>query len=112
MPLFDPKKLLVLAGPCSLENEKVVRAVAEKLVAVRAKYPELNLVFKGSFDKANRTSISGGRGTGLEAGLALHALVKKDYGLPCVTDVHESDQCSAARPTCSSRRPRRARWST
>jgi 2-dehydro-3-deoxyphosphooctonate aldolase (KDO 8-P synthase) len=100
MPLFDPKKLLVLAGPCSLENETVVRAVAEKLVALRAKYSDLNLVFKGSFDKANRTSIAGGRGTGLEAGLALHAMVKKDYGLPCVTDVHESDQCAAVAAVC------------
>ena len=100
MPLFDPKRLLVLAGPCSLENEKVVRTVAEKLVALRAKYPDLNFVFKGSFDKANRTSIAGGRGTGLEAGLALHALVKKDYGLPCVTDVHESDQCAAVAAVC------------
>ncbi|HEY9247498.1 MAG TPA: 3-deoxy-8-phosphooctulonate synthase, partial [Rariglobus sp.] len=100
MPLFDSKKLLVLAGPCSLENEKVVRTVAEKLVALRARYPELNLVFKGSFDKANRTSIAGGRGTGLEEGLALHALVKKDYGLPCVTDVHERDQCAPVAEVC------------
>ena len=100
MPLFDPKKLLVLAGPCSLENEHVVRAVAGKLISIRAKYPELNLVFKGSFDKANRTSIAGGRGTGMEAGLALHAMVKKDYCLPCVTDVHESDQCAAVAAVC------------
>jgi 2-dehydro-3-deoxyphosphooctonate aldolase (KDO 8-P synthase) len=100
MPLFDPKKLLVLAGPCSLENESVVRAVAGKLHALRAAYPEIHFVFKGSFDKANRTSISGGRGTGLETGLALHALVKRDYGLPCVTDVHESTQCAPVAEIC------------
>jgi 2-dehydro-3-deoxyphosphooctonate aldolase (KDO 8-P synthase) len=100
VPLFDPKKLLVLAGPCSLENEGVVRAVAERLVALRAAYPEINFVFKGSFDKANRTSIAGGRGTGMDAGLALHALVKRDYGLPCVTDVHESTQCAAVAEVC------------
>jgi len=100
MPLYDPAKLLILAGPCSLENERVVSTVAEKLVELRSRYPELNLVFKGSFDKANRTSITGGRGTGLDDGLALHALVKKDYGLPCVTDVHESGQCALVAEVC------------
>ena len=82
MPLFDPKRLLVLAGPCSLENEKVVRSVAEKLVELRARYPELNLVFKGSFDKANRTSIAGGRGTGKSVLLGfLLTLLTKVLGL-------------------------------
>ncbi len=100
MPLYDPKKLLVLAGPCSLENEKVVRTVAEKLLVLREHYPELNIVFKGSFDKANRTSISGGRGTGMEEGLALHAMVKADYGLPCVTDIHDASQCRPVAEVC------------
>jgi len=100
LSLFDPKKLLVITGPCSLENEQVCRAVADVLVGLRRSRPELNLVFKGSFDKANRTSVAGPRGTGLEAGLALLALVKRDYGFPVLTDVHESTQVSAVAAGC------------
>ena len=93
--LFDPAKLLLIAGPCSLENESVCRAVAERLVAVGLKHPELRIIFKGSFDKANRTSLGGPRGTGIDAGLALLAMVKREYSLPVLTDVHESAQVPA-----------------
>lgn len=98
--LFDPQKLLLIAGPCSLENERVCRAVAEALVHLRRTRPELNIVFKGSYDKANRTSLAGDRGTGLEAGLALLAMVKKDYGFPVLTDVHETGQVAAVAAVC------------
>lgn len=93
--LFDASKLLLIAGPCSLENETVCRAVAERLAAVALKHPQLRIIFKGSFDKANRTSVGGPRGTGLDEGLALLALVKREYGLPVLTDVHESAQVAA-----------------
>lgn len=92
--LFDSDKLLLLAGPCSLESEATCRAVATTLVALREVEPELTIVFKGSFDKANRTSIAGPRGTGLEAGLELLAMVKRDYGFPVVTDIHNAEQCA------------------
>ena len=59
MRLFDPKRLLLIAGPCSLESEAVCRSVARGLVALSKAHPELNIVFKGSFDKANRTSGPG-----------------------------------------------------
>lgn len=98
--LFQPGKLLLIAGPCSLENESVCRAVAEKLVELRRSRPALNIVFKGSFDKANRTSAGGPRGTGLEAGLDLLALVKKEYGFPVLTDVHETAQVTAVAAVC------------
>jgi 2-dehydro-3-deoxyphosphooctonate aldolase (KDO 8-P synthase) len=98
--LFDPKKLLIIAGPCSLENERVCRAVAEVLVKIGKQHRELKLVFKGSFDKANRTSARGARGTGLEEGLALLALVKRDYGFPVLTDVHEREQMKAVAAVC------------
>jgi 2-dehydro-3-deoxyphosphooctonate aldolase (KDO 8-P synthase) len=98
--LFDPLKLLVIAGPCSLENEQVCREVAEALVAVREAVPELNVVFKGSFDKANRTSLAGQRGTGLDAGLALLQMVREAYRLPVLTDVHETAQVSAVAAVC------------
>ena len=98
--LFDPKRLLLIAGPCSLENETVCRAVAAELANIRAWNPELNIVFKGSFDKANRTSLGGPRGTGIESGLALLALVKRDYGFPVLTDVHEREQMDAVAAVC------------
>jgi len=98
--LFDPKKLLLIAGPCSLENEGVCRAVAEVLVKIGKQHPELNLVFKGSFDKANRTSAKGPRGTGMEEGLKLLALIKRDYGFPVLTDVHERVQMPAVAAVC------------
>lgn len=98
--LFDPKKLLLIAGPCSLENERVCRTVAEALVRLRQARPELNLVFKGSFDKANRTSLAGDRGTGLKAGLDFLALVKQDYGFPVLTDIHETGQVAEVAAVC------------
>jgi 2-dehydro-3-deoxyphosphooctonate aldolase (KDO 8-P synthase) len=98
--LFDPRKLLLIAGPCSLENERVCRSVAEALVALRGTTPELNIVFKGSFDKANRTSLAGERGTGLEAGLALLQMVQREYAFPTLTDVHETGQVAAVAAVC------------
>lgn len=90
--LFCPDKLLVIAGPCSLENESVCRTVASELAVIRDKNPGLKLVFKGSFDKANRTSLNGDRGTGIEEGLRLLALIRREFGFPVLTDIHESAQ--------------------
>ncbi|HWA87648.1 MAG TPA: 3-deoxy-8-phosphooctulonate synthase [Opitutus sp.] len=98
--LFDPKKLLLIAGPCSLENERVCRAVARALVKLARAHPELAIVFKGSFDKANRTSATGKRGTGMEEGLKLLARVKRESGLPVLTDVHERQQVPAVAEVC------------
>ncbi len=98
--LFDPQKLLLIAGPCSLENEGVCRAVAETLVFLRRSQRDLNIVFKGSFDKANRTSLAGDRGTGISEGLALLAMVKKDYGFPVLTDIHETAQVPVVAEVC------------
>ena len=98
--LFNPKKLLIIAGPCSLENERVCRAVATTLVKIGRRHRDLQFVFKGSFDKANRTSLAGERGTGLDAGLKLLALIKRDYGFPVLTDVHETGQVAAVAAVC------------
>lgn len=97
--LFDPKRLLLIAGPCSLENEAVCRSVAEALTRLAKRHRELNIVFKGSFDKANRTSL-GGRGTGLKEGLRLLALVKREYGFPVLTDIHERQQAAPVAKVC------------
>ena len=98
--LYETNKLLLIAGPCSLENEKVCRAVAETLVKIEKQYPELKIIFKGSFDKANRTSIEGDRGTGITEGLALLALIKKEYGFPVLTDIHESSHVKQVSAVC------------
>ena len=98
--LYDPTKLLIIAGPCSLESEEVCRAVATQLVELRIAYPELNLVFKGSFDKANRTSVEGPRGTGMEEGLKLLDLIKREYQFPVLTDLHERAQVKAVAEVC------------
>ncbi len=100
MTIFDPKRLLLIAGPCSLESEAVCRAVARGLAALGRAHPELNIVFKGSFDKANRTSGAGPRGTGLREGLALLALVRKEFGFPVLTDIHESAQARPVAEVC------------
>jgi 2-dehydro-3-deoxyphosphooctonate aldolase (KDO 8-P synthase) len=100
LKIFNSAKLLLIAGPCSLESEGVCRAVAKGLVKIGKAHPELRIVFKGSFDKANRTSIAGARGTGLEEGLALLALIKREFGFPVLTDIHESTQVAAVAAVC------------
>ena len=98
--IYDSKKFLLIAGPCSLENEEVCRKVAEKLSELRQKFPQLNIVFKGSFDKANRTSLTGARGPGMDAGLELLAMVKREYKFPVLTDIHLPDQCEKVAQVC------------
>lgn len=98
--IFRPGSLLVIAGPCSLENESVCRTVAAELTKIRNAHPALNLVFKGSFDKANRTSLAGDRGTGIDEGLRLLALIKREYGFPVLTDVHDASQIDLVARVC------------
>ncbi|MDR0693249.1 MAG: 3-deoxy-8-phosphooctulonate synthase [Puniceicoccales bacterium] len=97
---FEENKLLLIAGPCSLENEDVTFSAAECLVALRSKFPELKIVFKGSFDKANRTSIFSERGVGLEEGLRLLGEVKNRHGLPVTTDIHLPEQAAPVSEVC------------
>ncbi|HWB09856.1 MAG TPA: 3-deoxy-8-phosphooctulonate synthase [Pirellulales bacterium] len=91
--------LLIIAGPCVIENEALTLAIAERLRMISADLP-VQLVFKASFDKANRTSGDSFRGLGLEAGLDILSRVKQKTGLPVTTDVHESHQASAVAAIC------------
>ena len=93
--LYQPDKLLLIAGPCSLESADTCRRVADVLKGLQEAQPELNLFFKGSFDKANRTSIGSNRGTGLEAGLDLFQMIREEYGFRTLTDVHMPEQCAS-----------------
>lgn len=100
MKIFDPKKLLLIAGPCSLEGEETCREVAETLIALRENHSELNIIFKGSFDKANRTSLKGPRGLGIKEGLRLLKMIAKDYGFPVTTDIHNIEQVNEVAEVC------------
>ena len=91
--IYNPEKLLLIAGPCSLESLDTCRPVADTLTELQQKHSELNILFKGSFDKANRTSITSKRGAGLEAGLEIFNTIKSEYGFRTLTDVHAPDQC-------------------
>ena len=87
-------KTIFIAGPCVIESQELLYTVAEKLVEINQKL-EVDIIFKASFDKANRTSISSFRGPGLERGLKMLANVKSKYGLKLLTDIHESYQAEA-----------------
>lgn len=100
MALFNAEKLLLIAGPCSLENESVTMRAAEALARLREDEPDLNCVFKGSFDKANRTSLKSPRGPGLEAGLALLARVGERFGFSLLTDIHAPPQAARVGEVC------------
>src|SRR4029450_14160306 len=80
--------LLLIAGPCVIESEELTLTIARRLKEVVAGMP-VGLVFKASFDKANRTSGSAFRGAGLETGLAVLDRVKKETALPGTTDIQE-----------------------
>lgn len=80
--------LFLIAGPCVIESEQLVLDIAGRMQEICAKLG-MPYVFKASFDKANRTSSGSFRGPGLEQGLRILELVKKQYGLPVLTDVHE-----------------------
>ena len=87
--------LFVIAGPCVIESEKVCIDIAEKLLQI-SKDTNIPLIFKASFDKANRSSISSFRGSGLEEGLRILSRVRDVTGLAVMTDIHEPAQAERA----------------
>lgn len=107
-------KNTIIAGPCVIESEELLDTVARELVRINS-LTGADIIFKASFDKANRTSISSFRGPGLERGMKMLGDIKSRYGLKILTDIHESWQAgpvaevadvlkfrlsSAVRPTC------------
>lgn len=91
--------LLWIAGPCVLQNQSGAMEIAEELQRV-AQLLGMQLVFKGSFDKANRTSGAAYRGPGLTEGLRILAEISRETGLPVTTDIHESSQATAVGEVC------------
>ena len=88
-------KLVLLGGPCVAESEKLCLEIAEYLMGVCAEL-DIQYVFKASYDKANRSSINGKRGLGIDKGLAILKSVKEHFDIPVVTDVHESGEAARA----------------
>ena len=87
--------LFVMAGPCVIEDEKTCLDIAKRLVEIASR-TGIAMIFKASFDKANRSSIESFRGPGLEKGLEILAEVRKQTNLPIMTDIHEANQAKPA----------------
>ena len=86
-------RFVLIAGPCAIESEEMTMEVAAKLKEICSELG-IHLIFKSSFDKANRTSVKAPRGVGMERGLQILQRVKTELDLPIITDVHESWQCT------------------
>lgn len=93
------KPFVVVLGPCALESRELALQVGEKVAALASRFPQARFYFKGSFDKANRSSAHSPRGPGLALGKAILAEVKAATGLPVVTDFHLPEQAAALADT-------------
>jgi len=93
LSVSNDRPLTVIAGPCQLESADHAQMIAGRMAEICAS-AGAGYVFKASFDKANRTSLSGMRGVGIDKGLEILAGVKKALGMPVLTDVHEVAQCA------------------
>ena len=95
LTIGNDRPLTVIAGPCALESEQLGQDIAGRMKEVCAA-AGAQFVFKASYDKANRTSLSGGRGLGIDAGLAALQAIGQAHGVPVLTDVHTEEQCAIA----------------
>ena len=91
--IANNKPFTLIAGPCQLENEEHALKISSELKKITNDLG-INLIYKTSFDKANRTSLKGKRGMGLEKSLPIFDKIRKEVGLPVLTDVHTAEQCS------------------
>ena len=90
--IANNKPFTLIAGPCQLENEKHALKISSELKKITSDLG-INLIYKTSFDKANRTSLKGKRGAGLEASLPVFDKIKKEFDIPILTDIHNIEQC-------------------
>ena len=91
--ISNKNKICLISGPCQLESEQHALDMVGKIKEITSKF-NLGFIYKTSFDKANRTSLKGKRGIGLDASLPIFDRIKKDLNVPILTDVHNIDQCS------------------
>jgi len=99
IPCGSGYPLVFIAGPCVIENEELIKSVSHRLAEISQQL-QVPIVFKSSFDKANRTSFHSFRGPGLEKGLAVLDRVRRDTGLPVTTDIHEVSHAEPAAEVC------------
>lgn len=92
-------RMTLIAGPCSIESWEMCDEVAGELVGI-CRELGINYIFKGSFDKANRSNLHAGRGVGMEKGLTILNDIKEKYHIPVTTDVHETYQCAPTAQVC------------
>ena len=91
--ISNKNKICLIAGPCQLETEQHAMDMAGKIQEIAKKF-NIGFIYKTSFDKANRTSLKGKRGAGLEKSLPVFDKIKKELKLPILTDIHNEEQCS------------------
>ena len=91
--ISNNKKISLIAGPCQLESDQHAMDMAGKIKEIADKF-KIGFIYKTSFDKANRTSIKGKRGAGLEKSLPVFDKIKKELNVPILTDIHNEEQCS------------------
>ena len=91
--IANDRPFTLIAGPCQMENEEHALKISSELKKITSTLG-INLIYKTSFDKANRTSLKGKRGMGLEKSLPIFDKIRKEVGLPVLTDVHTAEQCS------------------
>ena len=91
--ISNNNKICIIAGPCQLESEQHSMDIAGKLKDITQKL-DVGFIYKTSFDKANRTSLKGKRGMGLESSLPIFVKIKKELDIPILTDIHNIEQCS------------------
>ena len=91
--IANDKPFTLIAGPCQLESESHAIKISSELKKITSKL-KINLIYKTSFDKANRTSLKGKRGLGLEKSLPIFDKIRDKVGVPILTDVHSAEQCS------------------
>jgi 2-dehydro-3-deoxyphosphooctonate aldolase (KDO 8-P synthase) len=96
----DGTPLLLIAGPCVLQSLEIAGEIAEVLARVNQR-DDVNVVFKASFDKANRTSLTAKRGPGIDEGLRMLEQIEQQFNLPTTTDIHLPDQAAAVGQVCS-----------
>jgi len=95
--ISNNNKIFIIAGPCQLETEQHAMDMAGKIKEITSKF-NMGFVYKTSFDKANRTSLKGQRGMGLEQSLPIFDKIKKDLDVPILTDIHNAEQCAVVAP--------------
>jgi 2-dehydro-3-deoxyphosphooctonate aldolase (KDO 8-P synthase) len=99
LPVSNDNPLLLIAGPCQLESTDHAQMIAGHMAEVCAAHGA-QFVFKGSYDKANRTSVGGKRGLGMDEGLKVMQSVKDSIGCPVLTDIHTAEQCATVAQVC------------